>query len=144
LSPVVKATETATLPVNVYVVCLEGVNARGVGNMSRVLNGVLKASTPIGNPYQRIRRWTGEERVISAFYSELVLEEIPINVSVTAVMDWTAYRILVEYASNVIIVNAHGEILPVPSGYSWNGWVNKIAQAMLNHRVTWVHLPTHF
>ncbi|MCL6579906.1 MAG: hypothetical protein K6T73_11130, partial [Candidatus Bathyarchaeota archaeon] len=29
--------------------------------------------------------------------------------------------------------------MPVPSGYSWNGWVDKIAQAMLNHRVTWVH-----
>ncbi|MCL6579904.1 MAG: hypothetical protein K6T73_11120 [Candidatus Bathyarchaeota archaeon] len=141
MSPVVKAAEAATVPVNVYVVCLEGVNAIGVGNMSRVLDGVLKASSPpAGHLYQRIRWWTGEEREISAFYSELVLEEIPINVSVTVVADWTAYRILIEYASNVIIVNAHGEILPVPAGYSKEGWTDRIAQAMLYKNVSWVHV----
>nr|NIU80645.1 hypothetical protein [Candidatus Bathyarchaeota archaeon]NIV67260.1 hypothetical protein [Candidatus Bathyarchaeota archaeon] len=39
----------------------------------------------------------------------------------------------------VVVVNAHGEIIPVPSSYSREGWTDKIAEAMLTRRVTWVH-----
>jgi hypothetical protein len=40
----------------------------------------------------------------------------------------------------VIIVNTHGEILPVPNGYTKEEWVDKISEAMLTRRVTWVHV----
>jgi hypothetical protein len=65
--------------------------------------------------------------------------EIPINVSVTVITDWTAYKILVEYGANIIIVNAHGETIPIPSGYTEKEWMGKIAEALLYRNVTWVH-----
>lgn len=119
--------------VNVYVVCLDDVDASGVSNISRVFEGALLASE-----VDRVRYLTGELEPVGMTFLE-VMGEIPINVSVTVVTDWTAYKVLVEYASNVIIVNAHGGILPVPSDCDEEEWVDKIAEAMLYRNVTWVH-----
>lgn len=127
--------------VNVYVVCLDDVNASGVSNISRVFEGVLLASKVDGVHY-----WTGELDHEGMALS-VVMDEIPINVSVTTITDWTAYRLLVEYANNVIIVNAHGETLPIPNGYAEEEWVDRIADAMLYRNVTWVHVagyPFHY
>lgn len=55
------------------------------------------------------------------------------------ITDWSTYANVVEQASNVIIVDCHGEILPVPSGFSCQDWVAVIANAVLNRSVTWVH-----
>jgi len=122
------------MDVNVFVICLDGVNASCVENMSRVFEGVLLASK-----VDRIRYWTGEWEY-EGMTPRRVMGEIPINVSVTAIIDWTAYRILVEYANNVIIMNAHGEILPVPNTHGREEWIDRIADAMLNRNVTWVHM----
>jgi hypothetical protein len=68
-----------------------------------------------------------------------VLGQIGINTSVTVVRDWDFYKYLVESGYNITIVNAHGEMVPVPSGYTKEAWVDRIAEAMLNRSVTWVH-----
>lgn len=44
-------------------------------------------------------------------------------------------------------MNAHGETVPVPSGYTREEWGDKIAEAMTNRNVTWVHTtgyPFHY
>jgi hypothetical protein len=128
-----EAEETGAISLNVYVVCLNGVNASGVENISRVFEGVLSASK-----VDRIRYWTGEWEPVGMTFSP-IYGEIPINVSVTAITDWTAYKILVEYANNAIIMNAHGETIPIPSGYTEEEWMDKIAEALLYRNVTWVH-----
>jgi hypothetical protein len=59
----------------------------------------------------------------------------------TVVTSWITYRnIIIMNYPGVIIVNTHGEILPVPNGYTKEGWVDEISEAMLTRRVTWVHI----
>jgi len=55
------------------------------------------------------------------------------------VTDWATYTDVIEHQSNAIIVNCHGEILPVPSSYSAQSWIAIIADAMLNRSAVWVH-----
>jgi len=57
----------------------------------------------------------------------------------TVVTSWIAYKNVIIYNAGVIIVNTHGEILPVPNSYTKEEWVDKISEAMLTRRVTWVH-----
>lgn len=128
------SVDNATENVNVYVVCLEGVNGSGVGNVSRVVEGVFKASE-VG----RIRYRTGEYEPIGMTFIP-VYGEVKVNVSVTVITDWMAYKILVEFGSNIILVNAHGETLPIPADYAKEEWLDEIAYAMLYRNVTWVHV----
>lgn len=50
-----------------------------------------------------------------------------------------AVKGVLEVGSNIVIVNIHGETIPIPRGYSEEGWIDKIAEAMIYRNVTWVH-----
>jgi len=121
------------ISVFVYVVCLDGVPAYGVENMSEVFEGVLQASSCNV-------RYNTREFDYSCLYPYPIYKEFLVNASVVKVTDWMAYRFLVEYGRNIIIVNAHGEILPVPSPYTRDEWVDKIAEGMLDRNMTWIHV----
>ena len=56
------------------------------------------------------------------------------------VSDWTTYKTIIESDNNIIVVNVHGEVIPVPSGYGGSSWLDKIAEAMLNRSVIWVNI----
>lgn len=112
----------------VYVVCLDGVGAHGVGDVNRTVEGVLSASLV------NVTRLD-----LEIVWPVIRLGEVVMNTSVTVISDWSAYREVVETGLGVIIVNAHGETVPVPFGYSKEDWVDKIAEAMAYRNVTWVH-----
>jgi hypothetical protein len=59
------------------------------------------------------------------------------------VTSWIAYKNKIIYDAGLVIVNTHGEILPVPNGYTKEEWVDKISEAMLTRRVTWVHVAMY-
>ena len=113
--------------IKLYVVALDGVNGHGVGNITRMVDGVLVASR-VNATYVRL-----------SSYPPLTLGEVRINTNATVIRDWDRYREVVETSSNAIIVNAHGEIIPVPADYTKETWVDKIADAMANRNVTWMH-----
>jgi hypothetical protein len=113
--------------IKLYVVALDDVGGHGVGNMTRMVEGILDACRI--NP---IHQYAPSAEPIT--YAEL-----KINASVTVVRDWDQYKEIVESCSKAIIVNAHGETIPVPSNYSKEAWVDKIADAMAKRNVTWVH-----
>jgi len=112
--------------VELYVVALDGVGAHGVGSVGRVVEGVL--ASRVNATYCRLSP-----------YPPITLAEVKINTTATVIHDWSTYREVVERGSNIIIVNAHGETLPVPSGYTKELWADKIAEAMAYRNVTWVH-----
>ncbi len=112
--------------VDVFVVALDGVGGAGVDNISRTVEGVLRASQI------EIIKWVIDTSIWK-------FGELEINITATIVRSWGEYEEVVQTSSNGIIVNAHGETIPVPSGYSKEAWVDKIAEAMLNRNVTWVH-----
>ena len=110
--------------IEVYVVALDGVSARGVGNITNIVDGVFAAS---------------RVNVSSTSIDFPIYGDVRINTTVTVVRDWNVYRGIVEAGSGIIVVNGHGETVPIPSGYTRDAWVDKIAEAMLNRNVTWVH-----
>lgn len=62
------------------------------------------------------------------------------GISYQNVTEWSSYEAIVNTCSDCIIINTHGEILPIPYGYSNPvSWMSRIADAMLKRRVTWVH-----
>lgn len=119
--------------INLYVVALDGVSAHGVGNMTNTVNGVLQAASV------DTVHWVMEYMPTGFGTFDLTLGEIHLNVSASVINDWEAYKEVVETSSNTIIVNAHGETIPVPTGYTREDWVDKIAEAMAYRNVTWVH-----
>jgi len=110
--------------VELYVVALNGVC--GFGNITRTVEGVLGACPPLDNRVTFLVDWP-------------TLGEIKVNTDVSVIRSWDEYKNVVETGSNIIIVNAHGETLPVPAGYTRDGWIDKIAEAMAYRNVTWVH-----
>jgi len=113
--------------IELYVVALDGVAGHGVGNISRTVEGVLSASH-----VNAAHCW------LTPLF-ELKFGEIEIKANATVIHDWDAYKEVVETCSNSIIVNAHGETVPVPTGYTKEEWVDRIAEAMTYRNVTWVH-----
>jgi len=111
-----------SVSVRVYVIALENVSAHGVSNISRMVEGVLHAcgvnKTELGEPF---------------------FGSVAVSINCTIVTDWSLYKEVVESEENIMIINAHGETVPVPSGYSNEEWTDEIADAMLNRNVTWVH-----
>jgi hypothetical protein len=122
--------------VNVYVVCLDGVNSSGVKNMSDVVEGVHEAS--VVPAFDGI---TGGGVIWFMSLSDaLIFHGVGVNVSFAVIGDWNAYRRLIEEGSNAIVVNAHGMTVPVPAGYSREQWVDRIASAICDRNMTWVHV----
>lgn len=113
--------------VKLYVVALDGVNGHGVDNVTMMVEGILEAS-----------RVNATHSRLSPLF-ELKFGEIKIHTNVTVIHGWNKYKEIVETCSKAIIVNAHGESVPVPLGYTKEEWVDKIAEAMAYRNVTWVH-----
>ena len=109
---------------DVYVVSLDGVGNFRTSNRLMLVDGALQACS------------IHELKVFLDFHVSAV-----VNVSIRAyvIASWEAYRMLVEWGKNVIIVNAHDEYLPVPEGYTKEEWTEKIADFMLNRWGTWTH-----
>lgn len=112
------------LPLEVYVLSLPDVGNYRASNHSALLDGVMQACG-----YDRIRVFLDWELSVVA------------NISVRPhiIYSWDAYRMLVEWGGNAVVVNTHDEYLPVPSGYTRDEWVDRIADFMLNRWGTWVH-----
>jgi len=119
----IKANEVPR-SLKVYVIALNGVTSYRTETFSEVVEGVCEAAA-VNKTNVRIGSggW----------------KQVEFNVGSDVVMEWAGYKVLVEFGVDVIIVNAHGEYLPVPADYSKEEWVGKIANAMLNRQVTWVH-----
>ena len=63
------------------------------------------------------------------------------RIDYNVVNDWGTYKSIIESSSymDIIVINTHGEITPVPTGYTREEWTDEIGEAMLKRRVTWVH-----
>jgi hypothetical protein len=120
--------------IKLYIVDLDGVGGSRAANHSAMVEGAIGVT--FVNLYKRITMWEGALKL-----------HVYISVTYEVVKDWQTYRQLVENANNTIIVNTHDEILPVPGGYTKEGWVAVIADFLLNRWGTWVHtggLPFRF
>ncbi|MDH5754150.1 MAG: hypothetical protein OEY95_02940 [Candidatus Bathyarchaeota archaeon] len=115
----------------VYIICLPDVGGWTFPDRpfdpSRVKEGAIKAlsfkdSTNLPRAHPKLGK-------APPFY----------GISYQVVTDWYTYKSIIESSKGVIVINTHGEITPVPSGYSREGWTDKIAEAMLKRRATWVH-----
>jgi hypothetical protein len=146
--------EDDAVRVDVYVVALAGVGTSGVGNVSRTVSGIENAvkcvitenftvvsvcTEPGYSRYLNVSRyiryaWGGD------VYWTRIRTEFPVNATLHMVNDWETYRDVVEKGDECVVINVHGEVLPVPVRYSREGWVDKIAEAMLHRNVTWVHV----
>jgi hypothetical protein len=113
---------------SVYVVALDDVSGHLVKNVSRTVEGVL---TACGNDKVSF--------IVDYTLESVLLEELELNVSVVVVKEWSVYEETVESVSNSVIVNAHGETVPVPADHTKEEWVDEIAEAMASRNVTWVH-----
>lgn len=146
--------ENNIIKVDVYVVSLEGVDVSGVGNVSRVLEGVNAAieAVNIGNYsvvwpstesgygyYENVSRYIYYDSG-GGFGWTYLRTEFPVNATLHVVKNWTTYRDVVENRRECIIFNNHGAVLPIPEGHSRESWTDKIAEAMLYRNVTWVHV----
>jgi hypothetical protein len=118
-------------PLSVYVLSLPDVGNYRVSNHSAVVEGVKQAV--------EIHPWDSQTKeLIMPLWFDLVMK-LNVSVSYVMVQDWDEYKELVESENNTIIVNTHDEYLPVPEGYTKEGWTDKIADFMLNRWGTWVH-----
>lgn len=138
-----KFVRVGDVSLNVYAVSLDGVDAHGVGDISEIIDGVHRAAHIPGYCAEQ-----PEEDIIwfrSGFSPDPLFTDygVKVNVSVTVVGNWSMYREVVEEGSNSILVNAHGETIPVPAGYAKEDWVDKIASAMAERNMTWVHTAWH-
>ena len=109
----------------VYIICLSGVPGWSFPNQTvdiqKVKDGAIHALSP--------KESTGIPLVHPKYGNT------PPFYSVTyyVVTDWVLYKNIIESYKGVIVINTHGEILPVPSGYSTPAdWVDKIADAFLD------------
>lgn len=114
----------------IYVVALEGVATYRVENSSEIVRGVFEAAA------------INKTSVLLGFKGIWGLEfkEVEFYAICAVITDWTGYEVLVEFGSDIVVINTHGEYIPVPKGYSKEEWVGKIADAMLNRQMTWIHL----
>jgi len=115
--------------IKVYIVALDGVNSHEVSNLSRAVKGALHACNT-----SLLRDGCYIFRIDPGVYGRIKL-----NIEATVITNWTQYRQVVENSRQAIIVNAHGETVPVPAGYAEEEWIDEIAEAMLHRNITWVH-----
>jgi len=118
----------SVLNVKVYIIAVDGVGGHVVGNLNHSVEGALDASSvdTVDLREPAIAPWPQH-------YSQ------PANITRAVITDWDQYKNIVETASNIVIINAHADVIPVPSNYSKETWVAKIAEAVAYRNVTWVH-----
>jgi hypothetical protein len=109
-------------PIKLYIVDLDDVGGVRAANHSAVVEGAKQAT------FINIDQKLSFDNV-----------NVYVNASYELVHDWQTYKHVVETTNNTIIVNTHDEILPVPEGYTKEGWVAAIADFLLNRWGTWVH-----
>lgn len=119
-------TSSEVAHLNVYILDLKGVKGHLIGNLSRSVEGALVASS-IDTVHFREVALGGED------YYQLV------SIMQAEVTDWGQYKGIIETESNVMVVNAHADTVPVPSNYSKVAWVEKIAEAIGYRNLTWVN-----
>lgn len=120
-------------PVRLYVVDLDGVGGFRAANHSAVVDGAMQA------PFINIEHKLSFPVYVSDWLVPDYDVDVYVNASYEIVHDWQTYRQIVEDVNNTVIVNTHDEILPVPDGYTKEGWIAIIADFMLNRWGTWVH-----
>lgn len=143
--------ENGRIKVDVYVVALDGVETMEVTNLTRVIEGAQKAveslnmnnldiALPFGRKWENVSShfYQRGEHSISGFW--YVHTRFPANASLSVITQWNEYKNIVESSVESVVVNAHGAVIPIPDGYTKEGWIDKIAEAMLYRNLTWVHL----
>jgi hypothetical protein len=119
----------STVGTDVYIVMIPDVSTSWVSDMEAVSRGVEKAC--MITPLVHLDTWKG------LTYLEVV--------------DMPTYQYIIEHPeyvkppgfygeTGIIVVNAHGEVFPVPSGVSWGSWVDTISLAVQTKGLTWVQV----
>jgi hypothetical protein len=132
--PFVQKAEATLGEANVYIICLNNVptNDSWVDDFQSVKDGAIDACMLQGTHIQfSVPRAHPKRSVDYPPYYEA---------TPYVVTSWSQYASIITSYSEVIVVNTHGQYLPVPSSYNKGQWVDKIADAMLNRRLTWVHV----
>lgn len=115
----------------VYIICLSGV--RGWTFHDREFD-------PLNVTRGAIRAINFKERVQLPYVHPKLGKTPPFySINYQVVTNWYTYKCIIESYKEVIVINTHGEITPVPTGYLREEWTDEIAEAMLQRRVTWVH-----
>ena len=114
----------------VYIICLPDVGGWTMGHSydpTKTKEGVIKAL----NFKESIHLPWAHPKLGKAppFY----------GISYEVVTSWDQYKTIIEFDKEIVLINTHGERTPIPSGYPRDEWADKIAEAMLKRRVTWVH-----
>jgi len=119
----------STVGTDVYIAMIPDVPTSYVSDMEALRHGVETAC--MVTPLVHLDSWKG------LTYLEVV--------------DMPTYQYIVEHPqyvkplgfygeTGIIVVNAHGEVLPVPSGVSWESWVDTISLAVQTKGFTWVQV----
>lgn len=116
----------------VYIINLSGVGSWWVNNTNDAVKGAIKALNVTKVDY--------ESRNVPLVHPKKGKEPPFVDMDYEVVSSWNTYKTVIESAENAIVVNTHGEILPVPSGYSKEGWADEVAEAMLERQMIWVHI----
>lgn len=127
--PLTSRVEAMDGQAEVYVLRISGVGVCGVNKADDVAQGVMDACTPIGR--------TGNVPQVLLNYGK---RPPYCKTTYSMITDWASYVNIIQSYTNIVVVNAHGEIVPVPSGYTHEDWVDKIAEAMFKRRLTWVNM----
>lgn len=120
-------------PLKFYIVDLEGVGGSKTANHSALVEGARYGSTLSWN--QPCLTFALDDYSVRQDY----FVSTYFNTSVEVVHDWEVFRQMVANGSNLVVVNSHDEILPVPEGYTKEQWVGVIADFLLDRWGTWVH-----
>jgi hypothetical protein len=126
--------EASTGRANFYILQLTGVPAANVGNMSAIAQGAIDASKLKDTQINKNLPRAHPKEIINYNYTPYY------EMTPTIVSSWSQYVNIILGPPGSTIVNTHGEYLPVPSGYTKEQWVDKIAYAMAFNRLIWVHI----
>jgi len=118
---------------DVYILELSSVPAEADGvaiNQTQVQMGAINACLPNGPTINlNLPAVHPEANGYNPYY----------QATAEVVTTWTEYEQIVLSSVGKIIVNTHGDYLPVPSDYNKRAWVDTIAEAMATRRLSWVH-----
>jgi len=129
----IQSVKADTGTAKVYILMLPDVGSSWIDSCEQVKNGAIEAAMLTGNYCDgNVPRAHPKPEDVNypPYYSA----------TPSVVTSWIAYKHVIIYDAGVIIVNTHGEILPVPNGYTKEEWVDKISEVMLTRRITWVHV----
>jgi hypothetical protein len=118
----------------VYIVCLSDVGSWWVDNKSKALEGGIDAIsvTKTEDYYDKYN--------IASVHPKIGNTPPFSRISYKVVSDWNTYKNIVESYKDIVVVNTHGEIIPVPSEYGGLSWLDEVAEAMLSRGVKWVNI----